>query len=624
MSWRWQRLERVAGRSGSLPWARPRFELALLALVAVATLTPLAPSNPQDQSRMCLAQALTHGRLSNDACLAGQSDFASYGGHLYTDKAPGLSLIELPSVALLHPLPPSHHKLDFRLWLTRVLSVGLALLACAFLVGRVAEGIAPGFGSITLVTFALGTIVGSLAQLSFEHVPAALALFGTFLLAWARKPFLAGLAGGAAILIEYEAGISIVLFGAYVAVRGLPGLLRYVTGVLPGAVLLAAYDWAAFGAPWRLSYRYVSSDFLAKQSSGFFGIGIPSASGLFAVLSGNGGVLFVSPVLVLAGYGLFRLRGRYPLEMLVSAAVVVLMALLDSGYWLPYGGTSPGPRYVAPAIPFLALGLAAAFAWRPRLTLVLAIASIATTTAIDLVWANGTFGMRNTVWGELLRVPSSRGASIYSQAMVGNVVSELGPGKWLGAVVVVMAALAALVLGIRSMPWRSIREARARPAEAGSRRRRLLVVVLVVLGLAAIDASAVFGYPYGNGFQPRRTPATITISGSPRSSYTGGEVNFRVQVRNDSDYLLLPSTVVTFYLSPGMNLVGPPQVTIGNGCTGAGPIVCHLNYLPPDLTAMINFGIQFTDPGAHELRARLTSDGFAAPAPPPYWIGVGD
>ncbi len=571
---------------------------------------------------MCLADAITHGRLWNDACLANETDYSSYGGHLYAAKAPGLSLAELPTVVLLHPLR-SAGELDVRLWAARVLTVGLALLACAFLVGRVSEGLAPGYGSITLVVFALGTIVGSLAQVSFEQMPAALAVFGAFLLAWKGRPLLAGLAGGAAILVEYECGLLVGVIAVYVAARGVGNLARYLVGALPGCLLLAAYDWAAFGAPWHLSYRYQGGVYHAEQVAGFFGIGFPNASRTFVVFSGNGGLLFVSPVLALGVYGLYRLRHRFPREMLVSAAAIVLMLVVDAGFFEPYGGISPGPRYVAPAIAFVALGLAAAFAWRPRLTLVLAGLSIATSTAISLVWSTGTAIMRNTVWGEVLRIPASLGRSLYVQALSPNIFSELGPGRWFGALVVAIAAVSATALAIRAMPWKEIRSARAKQPQTGNRKRRLGVAALGVMLLAAIDASAIFGYPYGNGFQPRRTPAAVTISGSPATSYVGGDVNFKVTVQNLSSIYFLPDVVLTFDLSPGMTLVGPPQVTIGDGCTGTGPIVCHLNYLSSNSGGTVNFGIQFSNPGDHFLKAGLTSDGFAAPSPPPYVIGVG-
>ena len=132
------------------------------ALIAVVALLPLPGPNPQDISRACLAEALLHGHVSNDSCLAVSRDYAVRDGHRYSDKAPGLSVLELPAVAALRPLPFGGGA-NHRLWAMRAVTIGLALLACAFLVGRVSEGIAPGYGAITMVTFALGTMAASLA-----------------------------------------------------------------------------------------------------------------------------------------------------------------------------------------------------------------------------------------------------------------------------------------------------------------------------------------------------------------------------------------------------------------------------------------------------------------------------
>ena len=50
---------------------------------------------------------MLHGRISNDPCFRTSVDRSLYDGHLYADKAPGLSLIELPAVAILQPGSPN-------------------------------------------------------------------------------------------------------------------------------------------------------------------------------------------------------------------------------------------------------------------------------------------------------------------------------------------------------------------------------------------------------------------------------------------------------------------------------------------------------------------------------------
>ena len=67
--------------------------------------------------------------------------------------------------------------------------------------------------------------------------------------------------------------------------------------------MLAAYDWWAFGAPWRLSYRYVANAYASEQARGLFGIGLPHRYGSYEVLAGTGGLFVISPVLLAAAWG---------------------------------------------------------------------------------------------------------------------------------------------------------------------------------------------------------------------------------------------------------------------------------------------------------------------------------
>ena len=99
------------------PWRRPRHELLLITLVAVAALTPVYRFGEQDRSRLCLTEAIAHGRVSNDACLASALDRSSYGGHLYSDKAPGMSLLQLPAAEALRLGPHDRWPHEpFRIW----------------------------------------------------------------------------------------------------------------------------------------------------------------------------------------------------------------------------------------------------------------------------------------------------------------------------------------------------------------------------------------------------------------------------------------------------------------------------------------------------------------------------
>ena len=456
-------VELVGAPAPALPWCRPRRELLLLALVAVATLTAVYPINPQDVSRLCLTRSLVHLRVSADSCLDTTLAFdrSSRNGHLYSDKAPGMSVLELPGAAALRVPPPVLWPPEsVRLWAVRLLSSGIAFLVCVFLVGRISEGIAPGFGAPTLVAFALGTLVAPFAVANFEHVTAGTLGLAALALAWRRRPLAAGLAAGAIPTFAYEAGIVLVVIGAYVALLGGRALVRFVAGAVPPLLLLGLYDWAAFGAPWHLSYRYKADANTANQEAGFFGIHFPTTHGLHEVFLGRGGLLVLSPVLAAAAYGLVLLARRYRAEAIVCGAVSVAFLFVNSGYFTPYGGLSPGPRFLIPSLPFLALGLGPAFAARFRLTALLTVLSVVPMTAITLTWSSGMQD-RGSIWGELGRVPAQLGASRLVHSLASNILLQAGASRVDAALVVAACALAATVLAL----WQG-RSAARRAAQA--------------------------------------------------------------------------------------------------------------------------------------------------------------
>src|SRR5215204_402159 len=153
-------------------------EWLVLALVALAALPIVNPPNTQDASRLALTNSiLLRGAVDIDPYRHLTGDRSYYRGHWYTDKAPGVSLAVLPPVAALRLVDRARGAdRDFpvwlretHLWLIRLWSGGIPFLALVFLVGRVAEGLAPRTGAATAVTFGLGTMLGSLAPTTFGH-----------------------------------------------------------------------------------------------------------------------------------------------------------------------------------------------------------------------------------------------------------------------------------------------------------------------------------------------------------------------------------------------------------------------------------------------------------------------
>jgi hypothetical protein len=468
-----------------------------------------------------------------------------------------------------------------------------------------------------MVTFALGTLLAPVAGDSFDHVPAAALAFGGFLLAWRRRPGAAGLLCGAALLVEYESALILAVLACYLALQGVRSVRAYLVGLAPGVLLLGAYDWAAFRRPWHLSYRYVDNTWSTVQSKGFFGVAVPSRFGIDQVFAGSSGLLVVSPVLVLAAFGLARLGRTHRPEALVAASVTTGFVLINCGYFDPYGGWSPGPRFLVASLPFLALGLGPAFTWRPRLTACLAVVSVISTTALTLTWGGGPES--GGTWGALARVPVKLGSAPFVRKLGTNVLGELGPGLVWSAALVALCAVGALAVGIRSMPWAEIR---ARRREANGARtsslRAIGIAAVVAYFVLVANVFALTDYPYGARPQIQRAKLQTSISASSSVSRPGGdvvfrapggEVDFRIDVTNRSAFEA-SGVHLKIELAPGMQLLGRPAFTRGSGCIGSSTLTCNLDFLDPNAaqTATVWFGVRITQMGNQTVTASSTGE----------------
>jgi hypothetical protein len=104
-----------------------------------------------------------------------------------------------------------------------------------------------------------------------------------------------------------------------------------------------------------------------------------------------------------------------------------------------------------PALPFLALGLAPAFArWRVATSALAAISIVAMTT-LTLTWAETlSTNYRQTVWGEIPRFLKERASSRLYTEIAKNAIVWAGPNRLVAAAVVCACAVGALALALRT------------------------------------------------------------------------------------------------------------------------------------------------------------------------------
>jgi hypothetical protein len=370
--------------------------------VAAATQHPLTGWNAG--AHYALVQSLADGTPRIDHHLNQSGDIAYTGGHYYAAKSPGLAVLSLPlylafdaagSVTPTSPTslgPPGARGIqEHALW-----QVNLVVIACFFclllLVRWTVDACVPGVGLAVALMFGLGTMLLPLATVYFSHVPSATFGFAAFALlfrarlqpaGWAIAT--AGLLAGLAVFMEVTLAVVAACLGLY-AIAGPPRLRRavlYAGGLVVGVLPLAVYNWWAFGSPFQSGYSYAvkelgssGHDVIGANASGFFGVTHPSLDALREILVSERGFFVLTPITLVALAGLLPLARRgYRTEAKLIGGTTLAMFFFNASYYLPMGGASPGPRFLTPLLPLLALPLAAALRVWPVVTILAAVAS---------------------------------------------------------------------------------------------------------------------------------------------------------------------------------------------------------------------------------------------------------
>ena len=312
-------------------------------------------------------------------------DKSFYNGHYYSDKAIGTSVIGaifyLPIYWLMQLF---NHELELKLikYLLTLVAVGLPSAFTGSLMYVCCKSITPSKmkAYIATLVITLGTMYLPYSTVFFGHQLAASLLFCAFFMIYQLKLkpgpretsqlFLIGLLLGLSMITEYTTAVIVVLLVLYYfhalwrqqPFRDIRTIAIPIFGGLVPAALLLIYNTLCFGNPLSIGYEHVSHPFFRESmSQGFMGIQWPQPRVLYYLtVHPAHGLFWQSPVLIMAlpgTYFMFHAK-QYRIEAVIITIGFLSYLLINSGYYLWWGGWTFGPRHIIPVLPFLCLPLA--------------------------------------------------------------------------------------------------------------------------------------------------------------------------------------------------------------------------------------------------------------------------
>jgi hypothetical protein len=427
---------------------RRAFGFLAVAAVACAYAWPLQGTGDNQNSHYALVKALARGQPYIDDTLRETGDLqshdvATFEGHTYAVKAPGLAIAALPAYELVRVSGMRTTGDPMRaLWVLNVLTSVLATAALLLLIRDLAQRIAPGYGSATAVIVGLGALTLPFATLFFAHALGTALIFGAFWALWRAREgsrlglvATAGVLAGLAVVVELPTLWIAVILAVYAALgRTWPRQLgAFAVGGFLGVLPLLAFNAWAFGNPLHTPY----SDYW-KSKPDFSPVALPSGGELSRELFSSLGLVTLAPVLAagVAGIVLLYRAGRRA-EALVCAAVPLFLLVYFSGS-NAYGGLGP-PRYLTPMMPFALVPLAAALRRWPLATL--SLAAIGCFQAVVM-----------TATGPLAAYDGGWLARAGDRLFVSTAAAQAGITGWYAIAPFFLAAGAAAILAVASLP----------------------------------------------------------------------------------------------------------------------------------------------------------------------------
>ncbi len=307
-------------------------------------------------------------------------DQAEYDGRVLNDKAPYQSFAVAPFYEAYRlvggdPFPDSTAENPIEpgvmpgLWWVTLWGSTVPAMALFVLMRRAVRQVYPRWATATASSLAFGTILLPFSSMLFGHVLSAALAFGAWYLLRRGPPsprtlLVSGIVLGLGIGTEYPIALpALVLLAAVIALYRW-GAVPFSAGTVVGTVPLMVYRWFAFGSPIRTAYQGNLPYWQGEGAFGVYNLQAPPLDEIGRALIGNRGLFVVTPIALVAVFGaVVAVSRRTPArtDAVVMLTMLFGLVLVSTGID-GLGGASPGPRYLIPVIPFMALP--AAEAWR--------------------------------------------------------------------------------------------------------------------------------------------------------------------------------------------------------------------------------------------------------------------
>lgn len=361
-----------------------------------------------ENSIFALTRAIVdEGRFEIDSYANQTSDRAYFNNHYYSDKAPGTSLIAVPTYAIWKFIYYNFFSPDFRekhsttneynidwsnektsliiyvnpgffLFLSMifitVFTATFFITLTVILIYKISRYFTKNENHKLLITFIYGA--GSLAfpnALSiFMHQTGTFFIFLAFYLIFKIKNekiknnkyfLLAGISLGLAFMSDFYMVLTgVILFFYFIFLfnsKSKKGVMIFILGCFIGFLPFLLYNFSILGPRLELLGKYNDRNIFTEVPEEIFnryGFITPSLNVIFQILFGvYRGLLFYYPVYSLSFIGLCLMFKNYKKEAILIFLIFIFSLILTSSRITWHGGYTFGPRYLLPSIPFLTI-----------------------------------------------------------------------------------------------------------------------------------------------------------------------------------------------------------------------------------------------------------------------------